>query len=83
MCPVDLPALYRQRLRWAVGWEEVAQRTLPLVFGSSALTRVSRRSRLPNFEHLASLCCQHSEANVSKLLQTSKTYYYVKTKQEE
>jgi cellulose synthase/poly-beta-1,6-N-acetylglucosamine synthase-like glycosyltransferase len=38
MCPVDLRALYRQRLRWAIGWEEVTHVRLASVFGSPKIS---------------------------------------------
>ena len=34
MCPVDLRALYRQRLRWAMGWEQVTGRRVYSLFSS-------------------------------------------------
>ena len=34
MCPVGMRALYRQRLRWALGWEEVTRVRMAAVFGS-------------------------------------------------
>jgi len=38
MCPVGLYALYRQRLRWALGWEEVTHVRLSSVFGSPKIS---------------------------------------------
>ena len=38
MCPVGLYALYRQRLRWALGWEEVTRVRLSSVFGSPKIS---------------------------------------------
>jgi len=34
MCPVNARALYKQRLRWAMGWEQVTMQRLGMLFGS-------------------------------------------------
>lgn len=38
MCPVDLPALYKQRLRWAMGWEQVTMIRVSMLFSSPYIT---------------------------------------------
>jgi len=38
MCPVSLRALYKQRLRWAMGWEQVTMKRVSMLFGSPHIT---------------------------------------------
>ena len=49
MCPVSFAAFYKQRLRWAMGWEQVTYRRMVLVFNSTSIeeTRKWRTALLP------------------------------------
>ena len=38
LCPPTLSALYKQRLRWAMGWEQVTVRRLEALFSSRAIS---------------------------------------------
>jgi len=42
MCPANARALYRQRLRWALGWEEVTHKRLAGVFGSTDISEPNK-----------------------------------------
>ena len=37
MCPVSFAAFYKQRLRWAMGWEQCTFRRMVAVFNSTAI----------------------------------------------
>jgi cellulose synthase/poly-beta-1,6-N-acetylglucosamine synthase-like glycosyltransferase len=42
LCPVGLRAFYKQRLRWAMGWEQVTFKRMGAIFESSKLTETRK-----------------------------------------
>ena len=42
LCPPTLAAFYRQRLRWAMGWEQVTFKRLTTLFSSNAITEAKK-----------------------------------------